>query len=114
MDVRNQWCPICASSGSTNYLPFYLMYNRQPVLPVDLKYGLNSEPASSYDGPFDQNMFEVVFASVKTIRVDIHEAAGKNMEKALEKRTHDFERRHLSSTNAKVGNRVLLETEKFS
>ena len=26
--------------ASTNYLPFYLMYNREPVLPVGLKYGL--------------------------------------------------------------------------
>ena len=47
--------------ASTNYSPFYLMYNREPVLPVDLKYGLNSEPASSFDGPFNQDMFEAVF-----------------------------------------------------
>ena len=26
--------------ASTNYLPFYLMYNREPVLPADLNYGL--------------------------------------------------------------------------
>ena len=55
------------------------MYNREPILPIDLKYGLNSEPASSYDGPFDQDMFEAVFASANTIKVDIHEAAGRNI-----------------------------------
>ena len=38
--------------ASTNYSPFHLMYNREPVLPVDLKYGLNSEHATSFDGPF--------------------------------------------------------------
>ena len=43
------------------------MYNREPVLPVDLKYGLNSEPASSNDGPFDQDMFEAVFALANKI-----------------------------------------------
>ena len=57
------------------------MYNGEPVLPVDLKYGLNSEPASSYDNSFDPGMFEVVFASAKTIRLDIHEAAGRNIKK---------------------------------
>ena len=69
-------------NASTNYSPFYLMYNREPVLPVDLKYGLNSEPASSYDGPFNQDMFETVLASANTIREDIHEAAGRNVKKA--------------------------------
>ena len=98
--------------ASTNYSPFYLMYNREPVLPVDLKYGLNSEPTSSYDSPFDQNMFEAVFSSANTIRVDIHEAAGRNMKKSQEKQKHDFDRRHLSSTNVKVGDRLLLENKR--
>ena len=44
------------------------MYNREPVFLIDLKYGLNSEPASSYDVPFDQDIFEAVFASANTIR----------------------------------------------
>ena len=88
------------------------MYNREPVLPVDLKYGLNSEPASSYDGPFHQDIFEAVLASAKTIRVDIPEAAGRNIKKAQEKQKRDFDRLHLSSTNVKVGDRVLLENKR--
>ena len=43
----------------TNYSPFYLMYNREPVLPINLKYGLNSEPAISYSGPVDQDMLKL-------------------------------------------------------
>ena len=58
------------------------MYNREPVFLIDLKYGLNSEPASSYNVPFDQDIFEAVFASANRIRVDIHEAAGRNIKKA--------------------------------
>ena len=73
------------------------------MLPVDLKYGLNSEPASSYDGPLDQVMFEAVFASANTIRVDTHKAAERNIKKAQEKQKRDFDRSHLSSTNVKVG-----------
>ena len=57
------------------------MYNREPVLPVDLKNGLNSELASSYDDLSDQDRFEAVFASANTIRVDIHEAAGRNIKR---------------------------------
>ena len=65
----------------TNYSPFYLMYNWELVSPIDLKYGLNYQPACTYDSPFHQNMFEAVFASANTIRVDIHEAAGRNIKR---------------------------------
>ena len=57
-------------------------------------------------------MFEAKFALAKTIRVDIHEAAGRNIKKAQEKQKRDFDRRHLSSTNVKVRNRVLLENKR--
>ena len=98
--------------ASTNYSPFYLMYNREPVLPVDLKYGLNSEPPSSDDSLFDQDMFEAVFASANTIRVDIHEAAGRNIKKTQEKQKRNFDCRHVSSTNVKVGDSILLENKR--
>ena len=88
------------------------MYNREPVLSVDLKYGLNSEPASSYDCPFDQDIFEAVFAWAITFRVDIHEASGRNIKKTPEKQKRDFDRRYLSSTNVKMGDRVLLENKR--
>ena len=98
--------------ASTNYSPFYLMYNRETVLLVDLKYGLTFELASSYDSPFVQDMFEAVFVSANTIRADIHETAERNIEKAQEKQKRDFVCQHLSSTNVKVGHRVLLENKR--
>ena len=57
-------------------------------------------------------MLEAVFASANTIRVDIHETAGRNIKKAQEKQKRDFDRLHLSSTNVKVGDRVLLEDKR--
>ena len=58
------------------------MYNGEPVLTVDLKYGLKSEPASSFNGPVDQ---KAMFPSGNTIRVDIHEAAERNIKKTQDK-----------------------------
>ena len=57
-------------------------------------------------------MFEAKFALANTIRVDIHEAAGRNIKKAQERQKRDFNRRHLSSTNVKVGDRLLLENKR--
>ena len=54
---------------------------REPVLPVDLKNGLNSEPVNLSE-PLDQDMFAAVFITANTIRDRTHEAAGGNMKKA--------------------------------
>ena len=53
-----------------------------------------------------------MFASANTIRVDIHKAAERNIKKAQGKQQGDFDRQHLSSTNVKVGDRVLLENKR--
>ena len=46
------------------------------------------------------------------IGVEIHEATGRNIKKSQEKQKRNFDRRHLSSTNVKVGDRVLLENKR--
>ena len=56
-------------------------------------------------------MFEVVFASAYTIRVNIDEAAWRNMKKAQEKQKRVFDLWHLSS-NVKVGDGVLFENKR--
>ena len=72
---------------------FCLIYNRELVLPVDLKYRLNSVDLSE---PFDQDIFETVLSTANAMKDRIHEAAGTY-------------RRHLSSSTINVGNKVLLK-----
>ena len=62
----------------TRYSPFYLMYSREPLLPVDFKYGLNSEPVDLSE-PFDQDMFEAVLSIANKMSVEIHDDAGRNI-----------------------------------
>ena len=62
----------------TRYPPFYLMYSREPLLPVNLKYGLNSEPVDLSE-PFDQDMFEAVLSIANGMSVEIHDGAGRNI-----------------------------------
>ena len=57
--------------SSTKYSPFYLMYNQEPLLPADLKYGLNSA-AVYLSKPFDQDMFEAVLSTANVMSVEIH------------------------------------------
>ena len=60
------------------YSPFYLMHSRETLLPVDLKYGLNSEPADLSE-PLDQDMFEAVHSIANEMSVEIHDDAGRNI-----------------------------------
>ena len=54
------------------------MHSRETLLPVDLKYGLNSEPADLSE-PFDQDMFEAVLSIANEMSVEIHGNAGRNI-----------------------------------
>ena len=57
------------------------MYNREPVVPVDLKYELNSEPVDLFE-IFNQDMFEAVPSTEKAMRDEIQEVASRNVKKA--------------------------------
>ena len=47
--------------ASTRYVPFKLLCNREPVLPIDIKHNLD-EPLDP-DEPFDKGMFDAVLVS---------------------------------------------------
>ena len=54
------------------------MYNREPVLPVDLKYRLNSDHVDLSE-LFNQDMFKAVLSTANAMRDETDEAAGKNI-----------------------------------
>ena len=99
--------------ASTKYSPFKLLYNRDPVLPIDIKHNLPNAENRDPDDPFDMEMFDSVLASAITIREEIHEEASENIEKAQKKQKTNYDNRHQSSsTDICVGDEVLLRNNK--
>ena len=96
--------------SSTKYSPFFILYNREPILPVDLKYNLSS--ASAHNEVFDQHIFDAVLSSAIAIRSKIHEDASTNILKAQGKQKRDYDRRHNSTTIIQIGDKVLLRNNK--
>ena len=96
---------------STKFSPFYMMYNRDPILPNDLRYDLCSENTDSAEA-FHQEMFEAVMKSANAIRKEVYEAATTNIKKTQEKQKRDYDSRHKSSFAMKVGDSVLLKNNK--
>ena len=92
--------------ASTKYSPFKLMYNRDPVLPIDVKHNL--PPCGEGQDPFDK---ETLDAALK-IREAATDEVAENIKKAQKKQKQDFDRRHLSGPGIRVGDAVLLRNNR--
>ena len=89
---------------SSSYSAFYLLYNREPTLPVDVKYDLEGHSMPRHSTPS--------YPPVKVIRDEVHEDASRNISKAQEKQKWDYNRRHSLPCPIKVGDNVLLKNNK--
>ena len=69
---------------STKYLPFFLIYNRDPVLPIDVRFSLAEREVNEAE-VFDEETFKTILASAIRIRRKIHESATSNIQRAQDK-----------------------------
>ena len=91
------------------------MYNRHPVLPIDIKYDLIDDTANndSESDPFGIETFQAVLNSAASIREATHHQASLNIEKAQAKQQKDCNDRHRTPKAAlPVRSKVLLENQK--
>ena len=105
---------LFAHQFSTKYCRFKLLYNWQPVLPIDVKYKLSSTEKTDPDEPFDKNIFDAVLTSSNVIREEVHTQAGENIKKVQKKQQHDYESRNKSSAlnDISFGAEVFLRNNK--
>ena len=55
--------------SSTKYTPFLLMYNQQPVLPIDIQYNLSTtNDANEVECPFNKESFETMLSGTLLLR----------------------------------------------
>ena len=58
--------------SSTKYSPFKLPYNREPALPIDVKYKLSSTENSDPNEPFGKDIVDSALGSSNVIREEVH------------------------------------------
>ena len=100
---------------STKYSPFFLMYNRHPILPIDIKYDLidNNADKEPESNPYDITTFQAVLESAALIREATNEKASQNIKKAQAKHQKDYNNRHSTiSTTLPIGSKVLLQNQR--
>ena len=98
----------------TKYSPFKLLYNREPVLVINVKYKLSSTESSDPDEPFDKNIFDPVLAFSNVIGEEVHRQTGENIKRAQKKQHRDYESRNKSSAfnDIYISAEVLLRNNK--
>ena len=94
--------------SSTKFSPFYLLYHREPTLPIDLKYNFDSEQ-TGIEEPFDSRIFEAVLCNSQSIRKSIHEKASANISKSREMQKFYYDRRNSAPFSITIGSKVLLK-----
>ena len=70
------------------------MYNREPVLPIDVKHNLDKDESKERENigngdeeqPFDLNFFDAIFSSATKVQTTISDDAADNI-KAAQKKT---------------------------
>ena len=75
-----------------------LMYNREPVLPFDVKHNLD--------------IAQPIFSSATKVRTTIADDAADSSKAAQKKQKRDYDSRHTSKTEINVVDIVLLKSNK--
>ena len=98
--------------NSTKFSLFFFMYNREPTLPIDVKYCLIGIEGNEIEHPFEKETFDTVLTSAISMRANIHKTAGENICSAQEKQRRDYNRRRQVPNKIKVAQKVLLKNQR--
>jgi hypothetical protein len=96
----------CTKHDSTGYSPFFLMFGRQPRLPIEVSLGV--DPNGAADAKISENYVEQLRKRLNYA----HELAAKNITKAGGRYKTNYDRRS-HATKLEVGDKVLVRNVGF-
>ena len=91
------------------------MYNRHPILPIDIKYDLidNNADREPESNPYNITTFQAVLESAALIREATNEKVIQNIKRNQAKQQKDYNNRHSTiSATLSIGSKVLLQNQR--
>ncbi|XP_050066084.1 uncharacterized protein LOC126555170 [Aphis gossypii] len=91
-----------------------LLYQREPILPVDVKYSLNEcgneIEENVFTGEFNEDKFKETLQSMLSMREKIQDNVSENIQHAQNQQKISYAKRHPRADNVfEVGDKVLLK-----
>lgn len=87
------FCYRSSKNDSTKYSPFYLMYGREPKLPIELKF----QNENGEDGASEEFTLEEKVQQLLDVREKVRNLALQNIEKAQERQKRNYDKKHDST-----------------
>jgi hypothetical protein len=99
-----------ARHNSTGFSPYRVLYGRDPVLPIDVKYSTDSTVVS--DQEFDEVYVRHVVDVMTKIRHAVSVSVAASIDHAQVKQCEAYNKRHEVTYTFKLGDKVLLRNLK--
>ena len=91
------------------------MYNRHPILPIDIKYDLidNNADKEPESNPYDITTLQAILETAALMREAANEKASQNIKRAQAKHQKDYNNRHSTiSATLPIGSKGLLQNQR--
>ncbi|CAB3979307.1 retrotransposable element [Paramuricea clavata] len=100
------FCYRSSKNNSTNFSPFFLMYGREPKLPIEL--AVEGSPRCDNQDSTQVSLDTKVEQLLK-LKKSVHDLAMENIRKAQDRQKRNYDKKHDSTKLLKVGNLVLVK-----
>jgi hypothetical protein len=96
------FCYRSSKNDSTKYSPFYLMYGREPKLPIEMKMEGNAPRGNQAQNDGEEVSMDEKVQQLLKLKKSVHDVVVQNIEKAQDRQKRNYDKKHDSTKVCKL------------